>query len=89
MALRKEEREYKIKVDASKAELEKLQKTNLSLQSEMSQVYTVYTLHLKTVTNACVYMYQFFPYNYYGALNKIMYDVMMMSSSRYDRRLTV
>ena len=37
-SLRKEEREYKIKVDAGKAELEKLQKTNLTLQSDISQV---------------------------------------------------
>ena len=38
-SLKKEEREYKLKVDASKAELEKLQKSNLSLQSDMSQVH--------------------------------------------------
>ena len=38
-SLRKEEREYKVKVDASKAELDKLQKTNLALQSDMSQVF--------------------------------------------------
>ena len=37
-SLKKEEREYKLKVDATKAELEKLQKSNLSLQSDMSQV---------------------------------------------------
>lgn len=36
--LRKEERDYKMKVDASKAELEKLQKTNLALQGDISQV---------------------------------------------------
>ena len=36
--LRKEEKEYKVKVDASKAELDKLQKTNLALQSDISQV---------------------------------------------------
>lgn len=38
-SLRKEEREYKVKVDANKAELDKLQKTNLALQSDISQVY--------------------------------------------------
>ena len=37
-SLRKEEREYKAKVDTSKAELDKLQKTNLALQSDISQV---------------------------------------------------
>ena len=37
--LRKEEREYKAKVDAARAELDKLQKTNLALQSDMSQVF--------------------------------------------------
>ena len=40
-ALRKEEREYRAKVDISKAELEKLQKTNLALQSDISQVRIV------------------------------------------------
>ena len=43
--LRKEEREYKLKVDASKAELEKLQKANLSLQGDMSQVGQTYMLY--------------------------------------------
>ena len=39
--LRKEEREYKAKVEVSKAELDKLQKTNLALQNDISQVHTV------------------------------------------------
>ena len=36
--LRKEEREYKVKVEGSKAELEKLQRTSMALQSDISQV---------------------------------------------------